>query len=593
MLMGISCIPVDVAARFINDLDSNALSNLATMSPKKRRALLEIHFGKDAKELNAKIEGKLILKNQQLGLERWVNSEKGASSEKKKGLLGKIERMEKALDMTGKDPDFFLSDLVESKLGISVTAEEGQKLLNLSEELAETKEFTKEYGDKRGEIEDFMDSHVDKSITLSQTAMEGLSFFTRGLLTTGEFSAFGRQGFRYMGTVAWFKAVAATPKYFTSKNGLKSLRNEMFASKHFDKIEPNLRALGATAFGKGLSGREEDTGSRFMQSFGGEKLGKWGTQAERFNLLAAFSRSYEGFLTHLRFKRMEQILTKWEKTDNPRFKEKKSVTNLAKVISTNSGRGSLGNFALASSDIAAVAFSARFFAAQVQQYTNVVFGGRGGRAEAVAGVRMQAVNTAAAMTLAASMGATVEDDPLSADWGKVCWGNTCIDVTGGSAALMRLIVRTIRMKTKSAKTGAVRDLTGDQVGEVISDFLGNKKSPALNTMNDFLIRRRDFDFNEISLSSPYDVKLRYFRDNLITPMIVSSVMDAESIDNPDDDISEWAVAFAGETIGGAASSFDRTMAQRKLKRGKSFWEKLGDGENPFFQFTSKARRSSR
>jgi len=156
------------------------------------------------------------------------------------------------------------------------------------------------------------------------------------------------------------------------------------------------------------------------------------------------------------------------------------------------------------------------------------------------------------------MGARVEDDLTSSDYGKVCWGNTCIDITGGHAGLLVLINRLVRSESKSSRERIVRNLSGRQKGEAIARFFGNKKAPVVNAFNDFLIRNQDFDRKEISIDSTWDRKVEYVLENVLQPIIVDGIRDAEKFDkgNPDA-MPAWAISMLAESVGFGTSSFER------------------------------------
>jgi len=84
------------------------------------------------------------------------------------------------------------------------------------------------------------------------------------------------------------------------------------------------------------------------------------------------------------------------------------------------------------------------------------------------------------------VGAEIETDPRSSDFGKIRVGNTRIDVLAGVSQATVFLSRLITGETKSVKTGAVKPIRGDAVPyggtdtwDVISNFMRTKLTPVL------------------------------------------------------------------------------------------------------------------
>ena len=98
-------------------------------------------------------------------------------------------------------------------------------------------------------------------------------------------------------------------------------------------------------------------------------------------------------------------------------------------------------------------------------------------------------STAVLMLAAAAMGADVEDDPRSTDFGKIKVGDTRFDITGGAASLITLAVRMASNSYKSASTGLIHEY-GTKYAQKnrfysFIDFLTNKTSPPARMIVDY------------------------------------------------------------------------------------------------------------
>ena len=130
------CIPKFAADKLIKALPED-ISKLTDISSAERRKFFEEHVGPEmAKELNAQIESKLILKDQQRGLVNWIDKLAGLTKEAKRDLASKVERMKEVL--TPENKDTFLNDLADKRLGFDVTVEEANKLAQLSKKISDS-----------------------------------------------------------------------------------------------------------------------------------------------------------------------------------------------------------------------------------------------------------------------------------------------------------------------------------------------------------------------------------------------------------------------------------------------------------------------
>src|ERR1041385_6615370 len=148
------CLLPHHADEFLDRIKSGALSadGLARMTSAERRAAFAEFMGdKNAEQVNASFESRLLLKNQQKALKTWIESAKNITPAARRELLSRVERMDPKLLQPG-NVDAFLADLAKQRLGFGVTAEEAAKITTLSREATDAK--------KAGDWERYMDARV-------------------------------------------------------------------------------------------------------------------------------------------------------------------------------------------------------------------------------------------------------------------------------------------------------------------------------------------------------------------------------------------------------------------------------------------------
>lgn len=128
------CLPKELTQPFLRavrdgDLDPVKMSEMT--SDERRVALAKVVGEENAKEANALYESKLLLKDQQAGLIRWIKSVGGLSEAAERSLVAKVSKMENILSPA--DEDAFLKDIAAKKLGTEVTPEEAKTITSLAQ----------------------------------------------------------------------------------------------------------------------------------------------------------------------------------------------------------------------------------------------------------------------------------------------------------------------------------------------------------------------------------------------------------------------------------------------------------------------------
>lgn len=166
------CIPkptadILIAAIKEGDVVGN-IGELYSMTTQERRAAFSKHVGDaTAKQINTEFE-KAMISNQKTALKRWAEKTFNAQAKKEgrlKTALDKINELDEQGLLTPENTDAFLSDLVEEKLGATISAQEAQKISELSRNIEKmSKEPPSEYGPSlaffkaKREMDNYLDS---------------------------------------------------------------------------------------------------------------------------------------------------------------------------------------------------------------------------------------------------------------------------------------------------------------------------------------------------------------------------------------------------------------------------------------------------
>jgi hypothetical protein len=159
---------------------------------------------------------------------------------------------------------------------------------------------------------------------------------------------------------------------------------------------------------------------------------------------------------------------------------------------------------------------------------------------------------------------TVEWDPRSSDFMKVKIGNTRFDMTGGKGSIITLLARAATFKTKSTKTQKVTDLNSGRYGsktlfDVIVDFMVNKSAPVTKTAID-ITRGRNFNYEKPTIGNT--------SYNLATPIGVQNFV--ETYQRSKGDIEkvpvEEIVGDFLDIVGINTATYDSNAVMRKKYR---------------------------
>ncbi len=523
------CLPKELADKFKEMLISGKVNpeELSSMTSQERRAFFTDTLGeKNAQNVNALFESKLLLKNQQAGIITWAREVAGLKGQALNDILSKVNKMTEVLNPTSEKA--FLQDLANKKLGTDVTFEEATKISELAKKTSEAKAKIDPnsppgsadrlaYGRSLVEFGDYINElkNESKKLTLKERAnpknyvknVSDLGGLSKSLKATLDNSVIFRQGLKTMFTnpVIWLKNSVQSFKDIIDTFGNKNVMNEVRADVY---SRPN--ALNGLYKKEGLAiGNVEE---QFPTSLP-EKVpiaGKVFTAAEN---------AFKGFQYRTRADVFDKYVELAGKTGA-------DIQGIGKLANSLTGRGTFGQrLEGAASTVNNVFFSPRFLKSNIDLLTahalDTEIGSFARKQAAINLVKViGGIGTVALIANAVSPG-SVELDPRSSDFGKIRVGDTRFDITAGMASLATLVAREVTQSSKSSTTGKISKLNSGEFGsqngmDVLVNFAEGKLAPIASVLKDIL-KGQDFQGNKPTLANE--------ANNLLTPLPITTYQE--------------------------------------------------------------------
>lgn len=373
-----------------------------------------------AHEVNALVERKLLMKNQEQGLINAMQHLIGQKEYAKQDVVSRISRFDKLLSPA--DKEHFMADLVAKKLGLKgeVTPEEAKEISRLAKEasdaqtvkLSTLKSTSDEFGMKPTNRDVIAKAGVKyqnlvdyiNSLKPQGNPWMHLAEFTslpQTLLTTiTHFSAPFVQNWGMIGTKEWYQGWPKMFQYWDKEESYKELQGFIIAHPyHKQAVEAK---LGITKLGDTLSTREEAMYSSLLEHIPGLKIP-----------VKKSSRAFVGYNNYVRFTRFANILDALKMRGEDISPGSKVVRDVAIIVNDFTGRGALGpndRWAVISEPANTVLFTPRGLSSTIGMLNPVKY------AKLEPYVRMQALKqltsaiiiTSASMELAHLGGAQVD-----------------------------------------------------------------------------------------------------------------------------------------------------------------------------------------
>lgn len=532
------CLPKFAADALKTKFKNGEISpeKLSDMTSTERRKVFEFLGEENAKQTNALFESKLLLKNQQLGMVNWAKQILKLKPETLRDTLSKVEKMNEVL--SPKELDMFLEDLVEKKLGFSVSVQDAGKLIDLSKKVETYKKPLTEntpngspeamkYGSALTVFKDYVENLKQNTAQKSiwqRMGSEGIEFvngITKVVLATLDNSLWGRQAWKLVldghydiWARNFMKSWGDIVKELKGEDAMLPIKADVYSRQYARNGAYNAQKLAI-----GLLSEEAFPPS-FLTKIPG--LGR---------LFKASETAYNGGALRVRADLADKLFKNAERNGVDLFD--KTETGLGEMINSMTGRGSLGRLEPVARPLNVALWSARFLKSNIDaltahQFTNV---SQYTKVQARYNLVKTALTISSVLTIAEIIQPGSADlDPRSADFGKIKIGNTRFDITGGMASLVTLAFRIavptthngkLSLWMKSSTTGKYTDLLSGKYGatnpfDVLTDFAHGKTSPLVNAVISFW-KQRNFLGKKPTIPSTLS--------NLFTPMPIKTYQE--------------------------------------------------------------------
>lgn len=496
--------------------DATALARMS--SAERRAAFAEVMGDTNAAHVNASFESKLLLKNQQAGIQRWIEQAKDVTPSVKRDLLSRVERMETVLDPASADR--FLADLARQRLGFAVSMEEAGKITALAKRVTEARQALDAGGDRMaygrarvafGNYMADLKHGVKQPITLGKTVYN-VAGFSKAVKAAFDNSALFRQGWKnlFAHPGVWAKNARQSFVDLAQQFGGKAVMDEVNADI---LSRPNA-----------LNGRYQ----RAKLALGVLEEAYPTALPGKIPLLGRLYKASEAAFTAFQYRTRADVFDKYmeiAERSGVDLTEAAQLESIGKLVNSLTARGHLGPVEPAANVLNVVFFSARKLKADMDFLTAHQF-----EAGVTPFVRKQAAinlvkvvsGTAAILAIAKAVRPeSVDFDPRSANFGKIRVGNTRFDVTAGMGSLATLAARLATMSSKSSTTGKVSPLNSGKFGattgtDLVYNFFENKLAPAASIVKD-LLKGSDFAGKKPTLAGELS--------NLLVPLPVSNAQE--------------------------------------------------------------------
>lgn len=501
---------------------------LNKMTSAESRVFLESIVGKEnATQVNLLYEKTRLLKNPERGAVNWVRGLTGLSKEAKEATLAKIHQTYADKKRRVWEPEAhesFLNEIVadvySKKLRTEVTLSEAQILTELGAEatknLSKMNEGftwkTKEDGINFGASKVAFDNYVGALKTEAQKRPLVNIFTQKGI---GKFDAIVENSKISLNFIADNSRaiVASFDNSFWGRQGIKVMLNPKYAdlwAKNFAKsfVDITRTLKGGNKAGDAIiDGVKAEIYTRKNYLNGRYEKGKKldvGIKEEEFptsapskipvlgRLFRASEVAYEAGAMRLRVDIADRLYKLAEK-NGVDLTNKATVGDINQLVNSMTGRGDMGLKPGTQAFLNKAFFSIKKVKSDIDFLTDAFKSSKDPFVRQQAAQNLIMVGSSMAIILAIANELdpdSVEENPTSANFGKIRIGDTRFDVTGGIVPLVILASRIATQSKKSSITGEVSKL-GEKFGsptgmDVLWNFTENKFSPMFSVIKELI-----------------------------------------------------------------------------------------------------------
>lgn len=563
------CLTRETTEKFMQAIRSGEISpeNLIGKSSKERQALLGNIVGtENVQWVNAALESKILLKDQQRGMVSWAKKISGISEPVRRDLISRIQKENKVFDP--ETSGSFLESLAAKKLGHEITFEEAKNISELAtaEKTAKAKiketdpiksNSRLEYGATVVRFKDYVGELKNQAGKVSPLwyvkhpfqSIHRSAGVAKSILSTLDNSFFGRQGLKMLWTNPdiWAKGFA---KSWVDIGKELAGTDAMFAIKADVFSRPNALngKYAASKLDIGI-GTEEAFPSHVLTHI--PVLGRVFKGAES---------AFNGGALRFRADLGDRMIATAERQGINVLDPAQAVP-IGNLVNSMTGRGNIGRLDAFGKEINALIFSIKFLKSNFDTLTAHQF--QKGvtpfvRKQAAMNLLKIAGGTAGVYTIANLLNpGSAELDSRSSKFGKIKVNNTTFDITGGMGSLVTLAARMVPSKhngkwgfwSKSAN-GEMRELGNGKYGsksplDVAWDFSQGKFAPYAALLRD-LWKGEDFRGNKTYIeghrvvpslraiaTAHAPIPMQNFIENMndpnSAPLLITTILDALGI----------------------------------------------------------------
>ena len=469
------CLPEEITNKLKKAIKSGEIDieKLSSASSEYRVNFFKQFMNeRNAKEVVALFESKLLLKNQKRGLVTWAKQILGMKPAVERDIISRIMRMDKILNPENEKS--FLRELASKKLGVDITIEEARKITELSNKIKSLENFTDnagriKYGRAKLDLIDYIDSLNPKRANV----IENVLGLPRAAMSLFDLSAPLNQGWGLMSRKEWWNNLAPMIEAFTRESAFKDIQADIITRPNY-KLAKTAK-LRLSNLNKNLFEKEETFMTTLLNKIPG---------------LAASERAYIGFLNKARMDSFDDLIKKAKLAGEDVSLGSKAAEDIATIVNAfTDGYGKTDPL------LNALLFAPRKIRSAVKilnpwTYINPKTS-KTARKAAIRNLLGSLAMTGSVIALAGLHGAVeTEEDPRSSDFGKIKVGDTRLDISGGIASYVILLLRILSGEIKSSNTGAIKKLGNNYTStsgfDLTANFIRNKLSPLASLIIDVL-----------------------------------------------------------------------------------------------------------
>ena len=543
-----------------------------------------IEHKETARKLAVQFESKLLLKNVEAGVGRWLDRAR-VPKEVKTDMISKIMRNEKLLERQSVGQA--LEEIVAQRLGKRIGSEDAKAILELTKNLSESKKGTIEYGASRVALENYISglrssrgqrkliTFREKEGTLGKVkgAVEDVGYGIKRISDVAKQTLTGADNSFHF---RQFLTVATNPKTFR-----KWLNNFGKTWSEFGETVVKGKNRGvelhdgavAEVYGRKNMDLYQTKGGKLEIGIPEEAYPQ--TIAERVPVIGrAFQAgriAAEAGSTRLRAD-LADLHYELAKKKGVDLSDPAEVGAINKYVNSITGRGDI-KLTKGQTEMANVAlFSVKNLKSTIDTFTNPIRGGSEFvRAEALFNLMSFSAVVASSLAIAKTLNPdSVELDPRSSDFGQIKIGDTRFDLTGGRRGLVTLASRLITHSTKSSVTGQLTELGsygGATASTLLTDFVSNKAAPMSRLMIDLVEQ-------ETMMGEPITPKT--IAETLFKPILIDTVGESAKTDGALTAIASAIAELNG--VGVNSYVFYDNWGQKDSKEMVKYRDRVGDKE---------------